>query len=142
MKIDGNGEPGAFLRASEIGLKPKEVRKDKDGRSFEFEFLVAIRDGEPVAFDPNDTRLRVRGELFVDTVLKGEHGPVRVKSSLQLMLEASRERTLAEYAAICGIEPGIIEAVAREFTSHGKKACVEVHRGVAQHTNGFYAVSA
>ncbi|ACM19717.1 bis-(molybdopterin guanine dinucleotide)-oxomolybdenum-binding oxidoreductase, putative [Geotalea daltonii FRC-32] len=142
VKIDDNGEPGAFLRASEIGLRPKEVRKDKEGRSFEFEFLVAIRDGEPVAFDPNDTRLRVRGELFVDTVLKGEHGPVRVKSSLQLMLEASRERTLAEYAAVCGIEPGIIEAVAREFTSHGKKACVEVHRGAAQHTNGFYAVSA
>ncbi|WP_243371017.1 molybdopterin-dependent oxidoreductase [Geotalea sp. SG265] len=142
VKIDADGRPGAFLRASEIGLKPKEVRAGRDGKQYDFEYLVALRDGEPVAFDPNDTRLRVRGELFVDMVLKGEHGPVRVKSSLQLMLEESRKRTLAEYAAICGIEPGVIEAVAREFTSHGKKACVEIHRGAVQHTNGFYAASA
>jgi anaerobic selenocysteine-containing dehydrogenase len=31
--------------------------------------------------------------------------------------------------------------VAREFTAHGKKAAVDMHRGPAQHTNGFYNIS-
>lgn len=31
-------------------------------------------------------------------------------------------------------------AVARELTSYGKQAAVDIHRGVAQHTNGFYNV--
>jgi len=141
VKIDKDGIPGAFLRASEIGLKAKEVRTDKDGKEFPFEYLVAIRDGEPTAFDPNDERLRGRGELFVSTELKGKEGPIRVKSALQIMLETAREKTIAEYAKICGVEPGVIEAVAREFTSYGKRACVDVHRGPAQHTNGFYAIS-
>jgi tetrathionate reductase subunit A len=52
------------------------------------------------------------------------------------------EKTIAEYAQLCGIEPRIIEHVAREFTSHGKKAAVDMHRGPAQHTNGFYNISA
>ena len=142
VKIGRDGTPGAFLRASEIGLKEKSLRKDKDGVEMPYEYLVAIRDGEPVAFDPNDERLRVRGELFVDTELKGEAGPVRVKSALQVMLETAREKTVAEYAAICGIEPEVIVAVAKEFTSHGKRACVDIHRGPAQHTNGFYNIAA
>jgi tetrathionate reductase subunit A len=141
VRIDNDGNPGAFLRASELGLKPVVVKTD-DGNNAPAEYLVAIRDGEAVAFDPNDTRLRVRGELFVDTTLQGPNGPVRAKSSLQLMLETARQKSLAEYAAICGIEPGVIEAVAKEFTSHGKKACIEVGRGVTEHANGFYTVAA
>jgi tetrathionate reductase subunit A len=53
----------------------------------------------------------------------------------------AREKTLVEYAEICGIEAKVIESVAREFTSHGKKAAVDMHRGPAQHTNGFYNIS-
>jgi anaerobic selenocysteine-containing dehydrogenase len=36
-------------------------------------------------------------------------------------------------------EPG---AFVRELTSHGKNASVDIHRGVSQHTNGFYNVFA
>jgi len=142
VKIDGEGNPGEFLRASELGLKPRALRKNKEGKEFGLEYLVAIRDGAPVAFDPNDVRLRVRGELFVSTELKGEKGAIRVKSALQLMLETAREKTMAEYERICGIGPGVIEAVAKEFTSFGKKACVDVHGGPARHTNGFYTITA
>ena len=34
-----------------------------------------------------------------------------------------------------------IELTAKELTSYGKRAAVDVHRGVAQHTNGFYNVT-
>jgi anaerobic selenocysteine-containing dehydrogenase len=142
VKLGKDGTPGAFLRASEIGLRAKEVRKDKDGKEVEYEHLVVLKDGKLVAFDPNDEKDAVEGDLFVDVELPGPAGAVRVKSGLQLMREAARERTIAEYAAICGIEPKVIEAVAREFTSHGKKAAVDMHRGPAQHTNGFYTISA
>ena len=64
-----------------------------------------------------------------------------MKSSLQLMKEAAAEKTIAQYAELCGVDAKVIENVAKEFTSHGKKAAVDVHRGPAQHTNGFYNIS-
>ncbi|SNB45336.1 molybdopterin-dependent oxidoreductase [Geobacter sp. DSM 9736] len=140
VKLDKEGKPTTFLRASEIGLKAKEVRKDKDGKDFDFEYLVAMKDGKPVAFDPNDDKEAVEGELFVTAEIPAEKGPVKVKSSLQIMLEAAQEKSLADYAKICGIDPGVIEATAKEFTSFGKKASVDMHRGPAQHTNGFYNI--
>ncbi|MEI3232025.1 MAG: molybdopterin dinucleotide-binding protein, partial [Gordonibacter pamelaeae] len=36
----------------------------------------------------------------------------------------------------------MVEEVAREFTSHGKRACVMSYRGPAMHANGFDAVGA
>jgi anaerobic selenocysteine-containing dehydrogenase len=142
VKLDDKGVPGAFLRAHDIGLKDKETRKDKDGKEFSFEYLVAMKDGKPVAFDPNDDKNPVKGELFVNAELKDKDGkPVKVKSGLQIMLEAAQEKTIAQCAEICGTDVATIEAVAREFTSHGKKACVDMHRGPAQHTNGFYNIS-
>jgi anaerobic selenocysteine-containing dehydrogenase len=142
VKLGKDGTPGGFLRASEIGLKPAEVRKDKDGKETSYEFLVVMREGKPVAFDPNDEKEAVEGDLFVDAEIPAEKGAVRVKSSLLIMREASFEKTIAQYAEICGVEPKIIENVAREFTSHGKKAAVDMHRGPAQHTNGFYSIGA
>jgi anaerobic selenocysteine-containing dehydrogenase len=142
VKLGKEGEPGGFLRASEIGLRPAEVRKDKDGKETSYELLVVLRDGKPVAFDPNDEKEAVEGALFVDTELPSEMGPVKVKSALQIMREVASEKTIAQNAEICGVAPRLIEHVAREFTSHGKKAAVDVHRGPAQHTNGFYNISA
>ncbi len=141
VKLDKDGKPSTFLRASEIGLKPKEVRKDKEGKDFDFEYLVAMKEGKPVAFDPNDDKEAVEGELFVNGDLPTEKGPVKVKSALQVMLETAQEKSVGEYAKICGIDPGVIEATAKEFTSYGKKASVDMHRGPAQHTNGFYNIA-
>jgi anaerobic selenocysteine-containing dehydrogenase len=142
VKLDKDGKPGAFLRASEIGLKEKEKRTDKDGKEFDFEYLVALKDGAPVAFDPNDDKNPVEGDLFVVAELKDKEGkPVQVKSGLQVMLETAKGKTIAEYARLCGTEAKVIEEVAKEFTSHGKKAAVDVHRGPAQHTNGFYNIA-
>ena len=141
VKLDKDGKPSTFLRASEIGLKAKEVRKDKEGKDYDFEYLVAMKEGKPVAFDPNDEKEGVEGELFVTTQIPAEKGPVKVKSALQVMLETAQEKSIPEYAKICGIQPEVIETTAKEFTSYGKKASVDMHRGPAQHTNGFYNIA-
>ena len=143
MKLDEHGKPGAFLRASEIGLKAKESARTRTGKDFDFEYLVAMKDGKPVAFDPNDDKDAVKGELFVDRRIDGQGGkPVKVKSGLQVMLETAQEKTIAAVCRDLRHRAKIIEDVAKEFTSFGKKACVDVHRGPAQHTNGFYNISA
>ncbi len=48
---------------------------------------------------------------------------------------------MEEWSKICGISVKDIELTAQELTSYGKKAVVDVHRGIAQHTNGFYNVT-
>lgn len=97
--------------------------------------------GEPVPVDPyaTDSEMAVRGDLFVDNVKLGDF---TVKSGLQIIADSAREHTLEEWAEICGLDVRDIEAVAFEFTNHGKKAVADIHRGVSQHTNGFYNVYA
>jgi len=138
VKIDKDGKPTKFLRAHEVGLaEPKKV-VDKDGKEHTLEFLVVMKDGKPIPFDPNDDKNPVYGDLFVDTEING----IKVKSSLQILKESAEKHTFEEWAKICDVDPKLIEAVAKELTKYGKKAAVDVHRGVAQHTNGFYSVTA
>ncbi|MFN4179322.1 MAG: molybdopterin-dependent oxidoreductase [Armatimonadota bacterium] len=139
VKIDEKGNPGKFLRAHEIGIAPVQKRKAPDGTEYDYELFVVLKDGKPIAVDPNDEQNPVEGDLFVDTTLKGIDGKeIRVKSALQLLYEASCEHTIAEWAEICGVKVGDIVVLADEFTKHGKKAVADIHRGVSQHTNGFY----
>jgi anaerobic selenocysteine-containing dehydrogenase len=65
-----------------------------------------------------------------------------VKSGLQILYESASSNTIEQWAEICGISPQDIVELAQEFTSHGKKAVADPHRGVSQHTNGFYNVLA
>lgn len=132
-----NGKPGKFVRAADLGLAQPETRKTKDGKDYQEKFLVAMVQGQPVAFDPNDTKTPVTGDLFVDTKLPDG---TEVKSGLQILLESSHQRSLKEWADMAGVREADMIAVAKELTSHGKKAAVDIHRGPAQHTNGFYNV--
>jgi len=132
-----DGKPGKFVRAADVGLAQPETRKTKDGKEYQEKFLLAMVEGRPVAFDPNDVKTPVSGDLFVDAKLPD--GTV-VKSALQLLLDSSRERTLKEWAEIAGVRESDMVSVSRELTSYGKKAAVDIHRGPAQHTNGFYNV--
>lgn len=137
VRIDGTGAPGAFVRAADVGLRPAEDRKTKDGAEYAEKFFVAMAGGTPVAFDPNDAETVVNGDLFVDTALPDG---TRVKSGLQILLDASRERTVEAWAEEAGVRAQDLIDVAHELTSYGKQASVDIHRGPAQHTNGFYAV--
>ncbi|MBI3914872.1 MAG: molybdopterin-dependent oxidoreductase, partial [Chloroflexi bacterium] len=151
VKIDpsassGQGAPTVFLRATEIGLATKDKGKDKDGKdidvwkvgdkTYEFDPLVALVNGAPTAFNPNDDKTAVVGDLDVDTTLK----EIKVKSSFRILSESANVKKFEEWAEIAGVNARDLEEIAREFVSHGKKAAVDVHRGVSQHTNGFYNV--
>jgi anaerobic selenocysteine-containing dehydrogenase len=141
VKVE-KGKPGALLLASEIGL-PTVTRVHKDKKTgeetpYEFDPFVVLQGGKPVAFDPNDEKAAVEGELLVDTEIQA----LKVKSALQVLWESAASRTIEEWAKICDIRPSHIVELAREFTSHGKKASADIHRGVSQHTNGLYNCTA
>ncbi|MEM4311766.1 MAG: molybdopterin-dependent oxidoreductase [Nitrososphaerales archaeon] len=118
-----DGKPEKFLRASELGIGGDQ-------------FVVLTKEG-PKAFEPYDEDEVVEGELFVDTEIKG----YRVKSALRILYESSSSKSLKEWAEICEVNPRDIVELADEFTKHGKKAAADIHRGVSQHTNGFYNVT-
>jgi anaerobic selenocysteine-containing dehydrogenase len=130
-------DDGSFLRASEAGLGMKEHRYSGD-KAWEFDSYVVLRDGRLVGVDPNDEKNAVAGDPLVDTTIGG----LRVRSGLQLIYESAASRTIEQWAEVCGIAPETITDMAREFTSYGKRAVADPHRGVAQHTNGFYNVLA
>lgn len=111
---------------------------------YEEKFFLVMKDGKPVSFDPNDDTTAVEGTLFVDAELPSIGGgePVKVKSSLQILKESAEEHTFDEWCEIAGLEPAKVLEVAKDLTSYGKQAAVDIHRGVAQHTNGFYNVLA
>ena len=79
-------EDGSFLRASEIKLAEKEKRQNKDGKEWEFDPFVVLQNGQPVAFDPNDDKNAVSGDLLVDTKI----GEFKVKTGLQLKNQHSQ----------------------------------------------------
>lgn len=143
VKLDKDGKPTSFLRASELGLKEKETRpmESDPAKTHDFDYFVTLVDGVPVAFDPyaEEEGQEAIGDLFVENVQLGEF---TVKSSLQIIAEAAREYTIEEWAELCGLNAADLTMLAQEFTSHGKKACADIHRGVSQHTNGFYNVLA
>lgn len=141
VKIE-KGSPGAFLRGSDIGVT-KEARAFVDKKSgeekpYEFDPFVVLKDGAPVTVDSTNEEAAVEGDLFVDTELNG----IKVKSSLQLLYEQVMTRSIDEWAKLCAVDAKDLVELAVEFTSHGKKAAADIHRGVSQHTNGFYNVYA
>jgi tetrathionate reductase subunit A len=142
-----DGKPTKFLRASEIGLAgKKEVEKDGKkttvyvvgSKEYAFDPFVVLKDGQPLALDPNDAKDAVEGDLEVNTTVQG----IPVKTGFAILWESASAKSIEEWAEIAGLSASDLVEVAREFTAHGKKAAVDVHRGVSQHTNGFYNVFA
>ena len=63
---------------------------------------------------------------------------IAVKTAFTRVRESAAQHSVDEYAAICGVEAKQIVDLAREFTSHGRKAVSEMYRGVVKHPNGYY----
>lgn len=137
VKIDANGAPGKYLRGSDLG-RPVEARAKKDGSTWDFDAFVAKSGDTYLPFDPNDEKAAAEGELFVDAEVNG----IRVKSVLQIIYEAAKARTIEAWCELAGVRTSDVLEIAKEFVSHGKKAVADLHRGVSQHTGGFYNVTA
>ena len=138
VKIGADNKPGEFLRGSDLGLAPEKRPKKKEEGEWEFNPLVVSSGGQFKAFDPNDEKQPVQGDLLVDSEVNG----TRVKSVLQIYRETAGAKKLGEWAELSGIDEQDIIELAGEFTSHGKRAVADLHRGVSQHTSGFYNVLA
>jgi tetrathionate reductase subunit A len=117
-----DGHPLELLRASEVGVGPENQ-------------YVASQNGRFVAVDPENENHPVQGDLFVTTQANG----IPIKSAFQLLAEEAFAKPLQTYADECGVELKTIVDVARELTSHGKRAAVDMYRGPVQQTDGYYS---
>jgi tetrathionate reductase subunit A len=142
-----DGIPGKFVRAADLGIVQEEKRtlvdpKDNTKTSEYIEkFMTVMVEGKPTAVDPGDESTAVMRDLFVDAQLPGANGnQIQVKSGLQILKESANEKTFSEWCRLAGLEDKPVIKVVKELTSHGKMAAVDIHRGPAQHTNGFYNV--
>lgn len=134
VQLEADGRPGPLARAADHGFATAEERTGYTEKFF------LVRSGDRfLPVDADKAAPAVTGDLFVDATLPDG---TRVKSGLQILLESARERTFEQWCEQAGVRPRDVEPVARELTSHGRRACVDLHRGVAQHTNGFYNVFA
>ncbi|MBX6378085.1 MAG: molybdopterin-dependent oxidoreductase, partial [Clostridia bacterium] len=131
-------ETGRFLRASDLGLVPVE-----QGGDAQFVALVA---GKPVAFDANDAEKPVVGDLDAaySFTLQTANGPVarQAKTAFRLLRESVFAHSLEFYAQESGVGMETLVALAREFTSHGKKAAIDFYRGPIKQTNGYLTAQA
>ncbi len=70
-------------------------------------------------------------------------GPVKVKgvsclTSMQMLWKELSSHSMEEYEKEAGISKKVMTDLAKEFTSHGKKAVADLYRGPVKHTNGYY----
>lgn len=137
VKVKADGKPTTFLRGSDLGAA-LEKRPQKGGGEWDFDPFVVSKGGECTTFDPNDDKQLAEGDLLVDAEVHG----IKVKSVLQIYRETAGARSLAQWAELAGVKEKDIVELAQEFTSHGKRAAADLHRGVSQHTSGFYNVLA
>ncbi len=149
VKIDDKGHAGALLRGSDLKLVTKKDGTNAagkavttwvtpDGTSFTLDPFVVAVNGAPTLVNPADDKTAVVGDLLVDTTLQG----IKVKSGLQLLKDETTAKPIEIWAQMAGVAVTTMTDLARELTSHGKKAGVEFYRGAVQHTNGYYTAQA
>ncbi len=119
---------GHFLRVSDLDYKPAS-KKGKPAPAV----VIETATGKPVAFNRAGP-----AELFFQGKVQTTDGKeIAVTTSLSLLKKEADKYSIDEYAGICGIPADTIVSLAREFTSHGKRAAVDTHGGTMA-SNGFY----
>ena len=116
---------GKLLRASQLGV----------GGEGEF---VAMVDGSPTAVDPYDANHAVTGDIEAAGTANG----VAYRTSFLMLKDAAFEHDLPFYSQESGVPVATIEALAQEFTSHGKRAAIDLYRGPIKFTYGYYTAQA
>lgn len=117
VKVDKEG-PEAYLRAFEAGLGEEDA-------------FVVIINGVP-------TKVDEKQEIYGDLEFSGEVAGHKVKTSFTLLKELAFSQPLEKWAELAGTPAREVAELAKEFTSHGKRAAIDMYRGPVQHTNGYY----
>lgn len=120
---------GQYLHASDLGLT-------FEGNAYGEQDAKLVVDATTKQIVAANTCRKAALEVTqnVDTAT----GTIAVKSSFQLLSEAARGHSLAEYSQECDISEAQISQLADKFTSHGTKAAVISHGGTMS-ANGFYS---
>lgn len=125
---------GQFLRGADLGLAMPEPVDDKTPA--EDVYIVQTADGRLVPHTVAEP-----AELVVERGVALAGAAVPVCTAFVKLRQEAQRKTLAEYAALCGVPVAEIEALAREFTSHGKQAVANAHGGTMNGA-GFYTAYA
>lgn len=131
--INEKGHPrdGRYLRASDIGaVTLAEEERYKEGDAF------CVIDAATQAIVPHNA---AQGEarLFFDGPLEVAGAPLHLKTAMTMLNEEAQRHSMDDYSSACGIPLDIIEGLAQELTSHGKRAAVNAHGGMMSGA-GFY----
>ncbi|MGB3431867.1 tetrathionate reductase subunit A [Achromobacter sp.] len=133
----GHARLGSFLRGADLGWpRPADA-----GEKWEDVYVVRLDDG---TLAPHT--MAAPATLFVDETvaasgMDGAPQALRVRSSLSLLREEARRKTLDEYAELSGVPAAKIASLAERFTSYGKRAVVDAHGGTMS-GSGFYTAYA
>ncbi len=126
----GHARDGRYLRGSDLGMIFSDEQRYKDKDPYVVYDPVAKR---PVVH----TKAEGEAELFFDGEVRVGADTLKLKSAMSLLREEALKHSLADYSAACGVPVEVIEGLAREFTSHGKRAAVNTHGGMMS-GSGFY----
>jgi len=125
----GHPANGKFLRTTDLGELFVAKRKGQKPPAV----VIDSQTGKPMAHTKAGP-----AELFFSGKVELKDGSrLAVKTSLVMLQEEANRLDLGRYSATCGIPVDTIIELAREFTSHGKKAAVDTHGGTMG-SNGFY----
>ncbi|MCB7037352.1 molybdopterin dinucleotide binding domain-containing protein [Eggerthella sinensis] len=112
VEDEGHERYRMFLRAEDAGMETPAPAVDDDKKKDYFVVIDASA-AQPALHTACQ-------QAAID--YEGEVNGVRVRSAFSLLKESVLERTVEEYAAICGVPVEELERMAAEFTSHGTKA--------------------
>lgn len=137
---------GHFVRGADLGWPkpepaPEAAAAAKKAEEVPDVYVVQAADGT-LAPHTLAQAANLKVETTLDIPAWGEEGKgVAVASSLMMLRREAQRKSLDEYAALCGVPRAEIEALAQEFTSHGKHAVADAHGGTMGGA-GFYTAYA
>ena len=143
---------GSFVRGADLGWPKPEAKdaaapagagaaKPQAAEEVPDVYVVQSMDGSLVPHTrAQPAQLKV--ELTRDIPAWGEQGQAVALATPFVMLRREAQRkTLDEYSELCGVPRAEIENLAREFTSHGKRAAADAHGGTMS-GSGFHTAYA
>ncbi|GGE76893.1 tetrathionate reductase subunit TtrA [Stappia taiwanensis] len=126
---DDHPRAGAFLRESDLGLKPADAEDD----------APMVMDATGAIVPANTVE---RAELFTDAkVTLADGNSVDVRSSLRLLRDEALSHPLEEMAGECGVSVEQLQHMAGKLKEHGRTAAVDCHGGMMSGA-GFYSAYA